>query len=53
MRVDGNKYHLRLQMGFQASSLWLPTTYSFRPDGNIAASSNPQRHNNRLIQIAI
>jgi len=29
-------------MGFQASPWQLPKSYSFRPGGNIAASSNPQ-----------
>jgi len=29
-------------MGFQALSWQLPTSYSFRPGGNIASSSDPQ-----------
>jgi len=40
-------------MGFQALSWYLPTSYSFRPEGNISASSNAQKHNNRLMWIAI
>jgi len=40
-------------MGFQALSWQLPTSYSFRPEGNISTSSIPQRHSNRLMWIAI
>jgi len=29
-------------MGFQALSWQLPTSYSFRPGGNIASSIDPQ-----------
>jgi len=41
------------QMGFQVLSWQLPTSCSFRPECNIAASSNPQRHYNRFMRIAI
>jgi len=40
-------------MGFQALSWQLPTSSSFRPGGNIASSSKPQRHNKRFMWFAI
>jgi len=40
-------------MGCQALFSQLPTSYCFRPDGNIGASGNPQRHRNRLKWIEI
>ena len=36
------------QMGSKPLSWLLPTSYSFSLEGNIAASSNAQRRNNRL-----